>query len=145
MGELQRLFEQLQSAAEPISAGRLLEAIANDEPSLYFQPTVHHNPKELRKLEPLVRWEHPILGRIAPGAQGYLIAVRCRSRRFPPGWRSGCTAARERRRKVSGPSHDGHRPGEREAAPAPAEIGDDAVQLSPRQFEVMRNCPRGGR
>ncbi len=70
---LQKLFERLQSAAEPLSAGRFMEAVAEDELSLDFQPIVSHNPKELKKLEALVRWEHPILGRIAPGA--FLPAV----------------------------------------------------------------------
>jgi len=73
VGELQQMFEQLRSTAEPLSAGRLLEAIAEDELSLDFQPIVTRQPKELKKLEALVRWEHPVLGRLAPGA--FLPAV----------------------------------------------------------------------
>jgi EAL domain-containing protein (putative c-di-GMP-specific phosphodiesterase class I)/FixJ family two-component response regulator len=66
VAELQKLFEQLDAASRPLSAQRLLEAIVEDEMSLDFQPIVTRKPKELKKLEALVRWEHPVDGRIPP-------------------------------------------------------------------------------
>ncbi len=49
------------------SADRLLEAIRDDELSLDFQPVVTRHPRTLKKLDALVRWDHPALGRIPPG------------------------------------------------------------------------------
>jgi EAL domain-containing protein (putative c-di-GMP-specific phosphodiesterase class I)/FixJ family two-component response regulator len=66
VNELEEVFEHLRSAGESLSIERLLTAITNDELLLNFQPVVTRNPKELRKLEALVRWEHPDLGRIPP-------------------------------------------------------------------------------
>jgi len=67
VGELEALFESLQSADRVISIERLREAIANNELVLEFQPVVCRNPKRLTKLEGLVRWDHPAIGRISPG------------------------------------------------------------------------------
>jgi len=64
--ELEKVFEHLRSAGESLSIERLLTGIANDELLLNFQPVVTRNPRTLRKLEALVRWEHPDLGRIPP-------------------------------------------------------------------------------
>lgn len=64
--ELEEVFEHLRSAGESLSIERLLTGIANDELLLNFQPVVTRNPRTLRKLEALVRWEHPDLGRIPP-------------------------------------------------------------------------------
>jgi EAL domain-containing protein (putative c-di-GMP-specific phosphodiesterase class I)/DNA-binding CsgD family transcriptional regulator len=66
VAEVEEVFVRLQSAGQSMSAERLLEAIANDELSLDFQPIVAYETKELKKLEALVRWEHPVLGRIPP-------------------------------------------------------------------------------
>jgi EAL domain-containing protein (putative c-di-GMP-specific phosphodiesterase class I) len=68
VADVEKVFERLQSAAQPLSAERLREAIANDELSLDFQPVVTRNPRALKKLEALVRWNHPVAGRIPPGA-----------------------------------------------------------------------------
>lgn len=65
--ELEQALRRLQSAADDgPSIDRLLEAIRDDELSLDFQPVVSRHPKTLKKLEALVRWDHPILGRIPP-------------------------------------------------------------------------------
>ena len=66
VAQLEEVFEHLRSAGESLSNERLLVAIANDELLLNFQPVVTRNPRTLRKLEALVRWEHPDLGRIPP-------------------------------------------------------------------------------
>jgi EAL domain-containing protein (putative c-di-GMP-specific phosphodiesterase class I) len=68
VADVEQAFERLRSAAQPLSAERLREAIANDELSLDFQPVVTRNPRALKKLEGLVRWNHPVAGRIPPGA-----------------------------------------------------------------------------
>jgi len=67
VAELEQVLEIVQAAGRSLSAGRLLQAIANHELALEFQPVVSRNPKVLKKLEALVRWEHPIVGRIPPG------------------------------------------------------------------------------
>ncbi len=66
VAELEQVFGLLQSIEQSLSGERLLEAITNDELVLNFQPIVTRNPKALKKLEALVRWEHPVLGRIPP-------------------------------------------------------------------------------
>jgi EAL domain-containing protein (putative c-di-GMP-specific phosphodiesterase class I)/DNA-binding CsgD family transcriptional regulator/CheY-like chemotaxis protein len=65
--ELEAVLRRLQTASQSPSAERLLAAIANDELVLEFQPVVSRKPKLLKKLEALVRWEHPTSGRIPPG------------------------------------------------------------------------------
>ncbi len=67
VAELEAVLRRLQSAGQSPSAERLLTAIANDELVLDFQPVVSRTPKLLKKLEALVRWEHPTSGRIQPG------------------------------------------------------------------------------
>jgi EAL domain-containing protein (putative c-di-GMP-specific phosphodiesterase class I)/CheY-like chemotaxis protein/DNA-binding CsgD family transcriptional regulator len=67
VAELEAVLQRLKTAGQSPSAERLLEAIANDEMVLDFQPVVSRNPKVLKKLEALVRWEHPTAGRIPPG------------------------------------------------------------------------------
>jgi EAL domain-containing protein (putative c-di-GMP-specific phosphodiesterase class I) len=65
--ELETVLTRLHSAAkEQPSNDRFLEAIRNDELSLEFQPIVSRKPDTLKKLEALVRWDHPTKGRIAP-------------------------------------------------------------------------------
>jgi len=68
VAELELILERLQLEGQPPSVERLLEAIVNDELVIDFQPIVRRKPKELRKLDALVRWEHPVSGRISPGA-----------------------------------------------------------------------------
>jgi EAL domain-containing protein (putative c-di-GMP-specific phosphodiesterase class I) len=65
--ELEKVLEQLQSADQPITADRILAAIRDDELVLEFQPVVSRHPRTLVKLEALVRWNHPKLGRLPPG------------------------------------------------------------------------------
>jgi EAL domain-containing protein (putative c-di-GMP-specific phosphodiesterase class I)/DNA-binding CsgD family transcriptional regulator len=66
VAELEQVLERLQFAGRSVSAERLREAIANDELALDFQPIVSREPKLLKRLEALVRWEHPVAGRIPP-------------------------------------------------------------------------------
>jgi EAL domain-containing protein (putative c-di-GMP-specific phosphodiesterase class I)/FixJ family two-component response regulator len=67
VAELGEVFERLLFAGQSLSPERLLTAIADDELVLEFQPIVTREPKTLKKLEALVRWEHPVLGLIPPG------------------------------------------------------------------------------
>src|ERR1700722_4256802 len=64
--ELELMFGRMRSADMPLTVERLREAISNDELSLDFQPVVTRKPKALKKLEALVRWDHPVLGRLLP-------------------------------------------------------------------------------
>lgn len=64
---LSQILQSLQSAWRLLSAESLLAAIRNGELSLDFQPIVTRQPPTLKKLEALVRWDHPMLGRIPPG------------------------------------------------------------------------------
>jgi EAL domain-containing protein (putative c-di-GMP-specific phosphodiesterase class I)/DNA-binding CsgD family transcriptional regulator len=66
VAELEQAFGRLQLAEQSLSGERFLEAIATRELVLHFQPVVTRNPKQLIKLEALVRWEHPTLGLIPP-------------------------------------------------------------------------------
>jgi EAL domain-containing protein (putative c-di-GMP-specific phosphodiesterase class I)/DNA-binding CsgD family transcriptional regulator/CheY-like chemotaxis protein len=66
VAELEAVLHRVQTAGQSPSAERLLTAIANDELVLEFQPVVSRKPKVLKKLEALVRWEHPTAGRVAP-------------------------------------------------------------------------------
>lgn len=67
LGALEQTFERLLSAGQSPSPERVRDAIANDEMSLDFQPIVTRKPKKLVKLEALIRWDHPAIGRIPPG------------------------------------------------------------------------------
>ncbi|MGD0429497.1 MAG: EAL domain-containing response regulator [Acetobacteraceae bacterium] len=64
--ELEEILKRLRSVPRPVSAETLLVAIRNDELTLEFQPIVSRRPRTLKKLEALVRWNHPVLGRIPP-------------------------------------------------------------------------------
>lgn len=63
---LEQLFARLQANPLALTAERLMAAIVADEMSLDFQPIVSFKTKTLKKLEALVRWEHPAAGLIAP-------------------------------------------------------------------------------
>jgi EAL domain-containing protein (putative c-di-GMP-specific phosphodiesterase class I)/DNA-binding CsgD family transcriptional regulator len=66
VADLEQMFECFQSANKAFSLQRVREAIANDELVLDFQPVINRQTRTLRKLEALVRWEHPAAGRIPP-------------------------------------------------------------------------------
>ena len=66
LAELEALLQQLRSRQPSIEG--LIAAIAQDELTLEFQPVVTRSPRTLRKLEALVRWNHPELGRLPPAA-----------------------------------------------------------------------------
>ncbi len=66
VAELEAVLRRVNAAGQSPSAERLLTAIANDELVLDFQPVVSRKPRLLKKLEALVRWEHPTSGRIPP-------------------------------------------------------------------------------
>ncbi|MFI4980869.1 MAG: EAL domain-containing protein [Nevskiales bacterium] len=67
VAEVEQVLERLASASQSFSAERLLRAIAKDELVLDFQPVVSRKPNALKKLEALIRWDHPVAGRISPG------------------------------------------------------------------------------
>jgi len=67
VAEVEQVLERLASASQSFSAERLLRAIAKDELALDFQPVVSCKPNALKKLEALIRWDHPVAGRIPPG------------------------------------------------------------------------------
>jgi EAL domain-containing protein (putative c-di-GMP-specific phosphodiesterase class I)/ActR/RegA family two-component response regulator len=64
---LESVLERLRAIPRPISSESLLDAIGNNELTLEFQPIASRHPNRLRKLEALVRWNHPLLGRVPPG------------------------------------------------------------------------------
>jgi EAL domain-containing protein (putative c-di-GMP-specific phosphodiesterase class I)/DNA-binding CsgD family transcriptional regulator len=64
---LAQILQPLHAAWQLRSTESLLAAIQNNELSLDFQPIVTRRPPALKKLEALVRWEHPALGRLPPG------------------------------------------------------------------------------
>ena len=66
IGELEQLLRRLQSVETTPKIDRLLQAIRDDELRLDFQPVVTMRPRALKKLEALVRWNHPTRGRISP-------------------------------------------------------------------------------
>jgi len=68
VAELEQVLDRMQTAGQSPSAERLLSAIANDELSLDFQPVVSRTPRTLKKLEALVRWDHPTAGRLPPAS-----------------------------------------------------------------------------
>jgi len=67
IAELEAIIERLRAVRQPLSADALLAAIHNDELVLEFQPIVAYRKRTLYKLEALVRWDHPDMGRISPG------------------------------------------------------------------------------
>jgi len=64
--DLERLLLRLQTASRQPSREGLLTAIRRDELVLEFQPIVTRRPRSLQKLEALVRWNHPGMGRLLP-------------------------------------------------------------------------------
>jgi EAL domain-containing protein (putative c-di-GMP-specific phosphodiesterase class I)/CheY-like chemotaxis protein len=68
VADLEQSLERVRSASQSLSTERLLRAIASNELALEFQPVVSRRPNVLKKLEALVRWDHPGMGRLAPAA-----------------------------------------------------------------------------
>ena len=66
IADLEEVIHRLRSVWQPLSTENLLAAIRNDELLLEFQPIVSWQERKLRKLEALVRWDHPDLGPISP-------------------------------------------------------------------------------
>lgn len=66
VAQLEEVLQRVDYVGQAPSAGRLMQAIANEELNLDFQPVISRHPKELKKLEALVRWDHPMIGRISP-------------------------------------------------------------------------------
>src|ERR1700722_12684606 len=64
--ELRQVLNAIQARGESLSVQRLLQAIRTDELILEYQPIVACRTRSLCKLEALVRWQHPELGRVAP-------------------------------------------------------------------------------
>ena len=111
VGELEAVLRRVQTVGQSPSAERLLTAIANDELVLEFQPVVSRKPKLLKKLEALVRWEHPTAGRVSPAeflpmAESNTDHHRCADR-LGGGRRGGGLpgAGRVGRQRASGGEH----------------------------------------
>lgn len=68
MPTLEALFARLQATSRVLSAEQLRTAIANHEMCLDFQPIVSTASRALKKLEALIRWDHPSAGLIQPGS-----------------------------------------------------------------------------
>ncbi|MDR3473684.1 MAG: EAL domain-containing protein [Devosia sp.] len=66
VAQLAQAFGRLRVTDEVPSKDQLLAAIADNQLVLEFQPIVSRHPKTLKKLEALVRWQHPVLGWIPP-------------------------------------------------------------------------------
>ena len=64
--QLEAELAKLRLSEMPLSPARLLRAVREEELSLDFQPIVTRHPRALKKLEALIRWDHPKLGRISP-------------------------------------------------------------------------------
>jgi EAL domain-containing protein (putative c-di-GMP-specific phosphodiesterase class I)/ActR/RegA family two-component response regulator len=68
------LHEQLVSAraaTRPVTADDLVQAIEQDELTVYYQPTVRRfadGSWDVATVEALLRWKHPVRGLLAPGA-----------------------------------------------------------------------------
>ncbi len=65
--DIETTLKRLPRAEQQLSLAAIDRAIAQDELVLEFQPVVSLNPKSLLTLEALLRWDHPLVGRIAPG------------------------------------------------------------------------------
>ena len=66
--ELEGILQHLLLTAQEPTLDGLLAAIRQDELTLELQPIVERHPRTLHKLEGLVRWNHPTLGRLTPEA-----------------------------------------------------------------------------
>ena len=64
--DLERLLQRLQATSRQPSLDGLRAAIRQGELLLKFQPVVTRHPPTLRRLEALIRWDHPDLGRLPP-------------------------------------------------------------------------------
>lgn len=64
--EFRQALRRLRAQSGPLDVERILLALREDEMTLDYQPVVSRQPRALRKLEALVRWRHPDLGRLAP-------------------------------------------------------------------------------
>lgn len=66
MSEMRQALRRLRSQTEPLGVARVLQALRDNEMVLEYQPIVARTPRALRKLEALIRWQHPDLGRLEP-------------------------------------------------------------------------------
>jgi EAL domain-containing protein (putative c-di-GMP-specific phosphodiesterase class I)/ActR/RegA family two-component response regulator len=64
---LRALFERIKTSVEPLTAERVVQAARDGEFALEYQPIVTGRSGPLSRVEALVRWNHPMLGRLMPG------------------------------------------------------------------------------
>ena len=67
VAELREALRRLRTQSGPLDIERVLRALRDDEMIVEYQPIVTRQPRALRKLEALIRWQHPELGRLEPG------------------------------------------------------------------------------
>jgi EAL domain-containing protein (putative c-di-GMP-specific phosphodiesterase class I)/DNA-binding CsgD family transcriptional regulator/CheY-like chemotaxis protein len=65
---LEAVLREVLATAEAVTPERILQGIKSDEFVLELQPIVRRHPRLLLKLEALIRWNHPVHGRLAPAA-----------------------------------------------------------------------------
>jgi EAL domain-containing protein (putative c-di-GMP-specific phosphodiesterase class I)/DNA-binding CsgD family transcriptional regulator/CheY-like chemotaxis protein len=68
LGTLEAVLREVLAMDESVTSERIRQGIANDEFVLELQPIVRRHPRRLLKLEALVRWNHPVRGRLGPPA-----------------------------------------------------------------------------
>jgi EAL domain-containing protein (putative c-di-GMP-specific phosphodiesterase class I)/DNA-binding CsgD family transcriptional regulator len=64
--ELRQILTRLRAQAAKLSVERLLQGLADGEMVVEYQPIVQARTRTLGKLEALMRWQHPELGRLEP-------------------------------------------------------------------------------
>ncbi len=63
---LETVLREVLAIEEPLTPERIRQAILANELILELQPIVRRHPRRLLKLEALVRWNHPVRGKLAP-------------------------------------------------------------------------------
>jgi EAL domain-containing protein (putative c-di-GMP-specific phosphodiesterase class I) len=63
---LKEILERVKATIEPLSEAQLLQAVRLNQLVLEYQPIVARDRSTVRWLEALVRWNHPLLGRVPP-------------------------------------------------------------------------------
>jgi len=65
---LETVLREVLATEEALTPERIRQAITDNELMLELQPIVRRHPRTLVKLEALVRWSHPVRGKLSPSA-----------------------------------------------------------------------------